>query len=149
MKVDETIYKNYFYKKVLFLLFFGILSLMLLVSFGTFYIYFRYYMNALAAMCIRDRAGGQLAQPFSGFCVVERTAAVLGLCGQSAGWFSALGFQPIPRRDGPVCRYKLPQPYRDPVSYTHLYITDREGLIWRKPGIVKAQMQNSKKIPYL
>ena len=58
-------------------------------------------------------AGGQLAQPFSGFCVVERTAAVLGLCGQSAGWFSALGFQPIPRRDGPVCRYKLPQPYRD------------------------------------
>ena len=37
----------------------------------------------------------------------------MGLCGQSAGWFSALGFQPIPRRDGPVCRYKLPQPYRD------------------------------------
>ena len=32
MKVDETIYKNYFYKKVLFLLFFGILSLMLLNS---------------------------------------------------------------------------------------------------------------------
>lgn len=56
MKVDETIYKNYFYKKVLFLLFFGILSLMLLVSFGTFYIYFRYYMNALADSSLQNSA---------------------------------------------------------------------------------------------
>lgn len=56
LKANNPPYKNHFYKKVLVLLFFGIFLLMLLVSFATFYIYFRYYVNTLADYALQNSA---------------------------------------------------------------------------------------------
>lgn len=52
----QTTCKNYFYKKVLLMLFFGILILMLLVSFGTFFIYFRNNLNTIADTSLQNSA---------------------------------------------------------------------------------------------
>lgn len=56
MKTVVPPFKNHFYKKFLSLLFLGISLLMLLVSFGTFYIFFRYYVNTLADHSLQNSA---------------------------------------------------------------------------------------------
>lgn len=56
MRSGTPPYKSHFYKKVLVLLFLGIFLLMLVVSFGTFYIYFRYYVNSLADYALQNSA---------------------------------------------------------------------------------------------
>ncbi len=56
MQRGTTPYQSHFYKKVLSLLFFGISVLMLLVSFGTFYVFFRYYVNTLSDSTLQNSA---------------------------------------------------------------------------------------------
>lgn len=56
MKTVAPPFQNHFYKKFLSLLFLGISLLMLLVSFGTFYIFFRYYVNTLADHSLQNSA---------------------------------------------------------------------------------------------
>lgn len=56
MKKKPAPYKTYFYRKILIWLFLGVFFLMLLVSFGTFYVYFRYYVNGLADSALQSTA---------------------------------------------------------------------------------------------
>ena len=56
MKEKTASYKTHFYRKILIWLFLGVFFLMLLVSFGTFYVYFRYYVNGLADSALHSTA---------------------------------------------------------------------------------------------
>lgn len=56
MKEKTASYKTHFYRKILIWLFLGVFFLMLLVSFGTFYVYFRYYVNGLADSALQSTA---------------------------------------------------------------------------------------------
>lgn len=46
------------------------------------------------------------------FALLKGRLLFWGCAANRLGGFLYWGFQPIPRRDGPVCRHKLPQPYR-------------------------------------
>jgi len=56
MKNRIAFYKSHFYQKMLILQFFGISFLMVLISFVSFYITFRYYVNTLSDYALQNSA---------------------------------------------------------------------------------------------